>query len=207
MDIAEIRKKAKKLKADEGDVTEEPTSKTKEPPAPEVSEAPVPEASVPEALEETPVEIETYESNEVEEEDEETLQAIAFMLDTEEYAVEINKIKEVIMTRSLTDVPRSPAGMMGVLSLRGTMVPILNLRSRLGLPPKEDGERIIIVKDDEEFLGLLVDSVKHVVRIPTRNLEPSPTLNAIDEELISAIGRYEGGSFILLDVDKMLEKV
>jgi purine-binding chemotaxis protein CheW len=197
--------------------TEEPETASKD-------EAPLEAASVNTTTPEPPIEPPTEASTEAQintdtqgelesKEEAETLQAIAFMLDNEEYAIEIGKLKEIITKRELTDVPRAPEGIMGVLSLRGVMVPVLNLRSRFGLPPTEDGERIIIVKDendkdkDDELLGLLVDSVRHVVRIPLSTLEPPPTLNTIDEELIKGIGRYEGGSFILLDTDRMLEKI
>lgn len=139
--------------------------------------------------------------------DEAEIEAISFMLDNEEYAVDIHQVKEVIKTREVTEVPRAPKDILGVISLRGVVVPVMNLRGRLGMPMKEDGERIVIVKDGADILGLLVDSVKHVVRVSEDAIEPPPTINTIDGEFIRGIGRYKGGMFILLYVEKILEKV
>ncbi|MCK5236647.1 MAG: purine-binding chemotaxis protein CheW, partial [Deltaproteobacteria bacterium] len=136
----------------------------------------------------------------------EMVQAISFMLDKEEYAIDVKYLKEIIQTRTLTDVPRAPAGLMGVLSLRGTIVPVINLRFRLGLPEDDNGEQIIIINDGEGYMGLLVDKVNHVLRIKKDTLEPSPSLNTINEDLISALGRHDRGAFILLNIERFLEK-
>lgn len=134
------------------------------------------------------------------------VEVITFLLDKEEYAVDIHQVKEVIKIRELTEVPKAPKDIMGVISLRGIVIPILNLRGRLGMPVKNDGgERIIIVRDGAGLLGLLVDTVRHVIRITEKSIEPPPAVNTIDGNLLSGIGRYKGGMFILLDIQKILE--
>lgn len=135
------------------------------------------------------------------------VEAITFMLDKEEYAVDIHQVKEVIKTRELTEIPRAPRDISGIISLRGTVVPIMNLRGRIGMPPRDSGKRIIIVKDGAGLLGLIVDDVKHVIRVSQKNIEPPPAINTIDGEFIRGIGRYKGGMFILLEMEKILEKM
>jgi purine-binding chemotaxis protein CheW len=139
--------------------------------------------------------------------EEHVLEAVTFMLDSEEYAVDIYRVQEVIKQRKLTEVPTSSTHIIGVLSLRGSTVPVMNLRGRLGLPEKQTGELIIIVKDEEDLLGFLVDSIRRVVRVPVESLEPPPPLNTIGVELISAIGRDNDEPFIILEIDKVLEGV
>ncbi|MCK4739126.1 MAG: chemotaxis protein CheW [Deltaproteobacteria bacterium] len=141
------------------------------------------------------------------EEREEEFQAISFTLDDEEYAIEVKHIKEIITIKELTDVPKAPPGILGVLSLRGAVIPVMNLKSRLGLNQDESGNRIIIVNDKDELLGLLVDTVKHVIRFTASHLEDAPSLNTINEDLISAIGRHGDSTFILIDIEQLLEKV
>jgi len=137
----------------------------------------------------------------------EVVETITFLLDKEEYALDIRLVKEIIKPRELTDVPRAPKDIMGVISLRGAVIPIMNLRGRLGMPMKEGGERIIIVRDGTSLLGLIVDNVKHVVRVPKNNIEPPPSVNNIDGEFIKGIGRYKGEMFILLELEKILESM
>lgn len=138
---------------------------------------------------------------------EDEVEAITFMLDNEEYAVDIHQVKEVIKTRELTEIPRAPRDITGIISLRGTVVPIMNLRGRIGMPPRDGGKRIIIVKDGAGLLGLIVDDVKHVIRVSRKDIEPPPAINTIDGEFIRGIGRYKGGMFILLEMEKILEKM
>lgn len=135
------------------------------------------------------------------------VEAITFLLDREEYAIDIRLVKEVIKNRELTDVPRAPKDIMGVISLRGTVIPVMNLRGRLGMPVKEGFERIIIVRDGASFLGLMVDDVKQVIRIPKNNIEAPPSINTIDGEFIKGIGRHKGEMFILLEMEKILESM
>ncbi|MEK7851479.1 MAG: chemotaxis protein CheW, partial [Deltaproteobacteria bacterium] len=133
------------------------------------------------------------------------VEAVIFSMDKEDYGVDIHQVKEVIKVRELTAVPKAPRDIMGVISLRGAVIPVMNLRGRFGMPMENSGERIIIVRDGAGLLGLLVDSVRHVVRVPENSIEPPPSINTIDGELIRGIGRYKGGMFILLDMQKMLE--
>lgn len=235
MDIAEIREKAKQLKdrgeepvlrneetpsIKEVEIQPEPAPHVELPEgneiqpstndyAPEVEVLPhetfLDEPLVPDLLKPMPSVDEKIDEGDKEGAAEEEIEAIIFSLDNEDYGVDIPQVKEVIKVRELTEVPKAPRDIMGVISLRGVVIPVMNLRGRFGMPIKSSGERIIIVRDGTGFLGLLVDTVKHVVRVPEKSIEPAPSINTIDGELIRGIGRHKGGMFILLDMQKMLE--
>jgi len=136
---------------------------------------------------------------------EEEVEAIVFSLDNEEYGIDIHQVKEVIKVRELTDVPKAPRDIMGVISLRGVVIPVMNLRGKFGMAMENKGERIIIVRDGAGLLGLLVDKVKRVVRLPEKSIEPPPSVSTLNGELIKGIGRYKGGMFILIDIKNLLE--
>lgn len=134
---------------------------------------------------------------------------LCFRVASEEYALNIMEIKEIIKPREVTEVPRVPAFVSGVLSLRGIIIPIFDMGARLGLSQEGSTgkERIIVVKNgDDGFCGILVDEVVQVVRIEERFLEPPPTvLEGIDRDFVSGIGRFHGRMLILLNMDKILD--
>jgi purine-binding chemotaxis protein CheW len=134
---------------------------------------------------------------------------LCFRVASEEYALNIMDIKEIIKPREVTEVPRVPPFVSGVLSLRGIIIPIFDMSARLGLTKGSCSgkERIIVVKNGEEgFSGILVDEVVQVVRIEDRFLEPPPTvLEGIDRDFVSGIGRYHGRMLILLNMEKILD--
>ncbi|WP_243374456.1 chemotaxis protein CheW [Geotalea sp. SG265] len=134
---------------------------------------------------------------------------LCFRVATEEYALSIMEIKEIIKPREVTEVPRVPSFVSGVLSLRGIIIPVFDMNARLGLSKEGSTgkERIIVVKSGEEgFSGILVDEVVQVVRIEDRFLEPPPAvLEGIDRDFVSGIGRFHGRMLILLNMDKILD--
>ena len=134
---------------------------------------------------------------------------LCFRVVSEEYALNIMDIKEIIKPREVTEVPRVPAFVSGVLSLRGIIIPVFDMRIRLGLTDgdRSDKERIIVVKKgDEGFCGILVDEVIQVVRIEAKYLEPPPTvLEGIDRDFVNGIGRFDGRMLILLNMEKILD--
>jgi purine-binding chemotaxis protein CheW len=133
---------------------------------------------------------------------------LCFRVADEKYAVNIMEIKEIIKPREVTEVPRVPPYVSGVLSLRGIIIPVFNMHKRLGhAVVKESGKkRIIVVKKGEEFCGVMVDEVIQVVRISPVAIEPPPTvLDGIDRDFVRGIGRFEGQMLILLDLEKVLD--
>ncbi|HEY4745004.1 MAG TPA: chemotaxis protein CheW, partial [Desulfuromonadaceae bacterium] len=124
------------------------------------------------------------------------------------YGINIMQIKEIIKPREVTEVPRAPSFVAGVISLRGIIIPILDTLDRLGLR-RGDGtgrERVVVVKHGEAFAGLLVDEVIQVVRIAKNSVEPAPAmLEDINREFVAGIGRSEGRMIILLNLDTIAD--
>ncbi len=126
----------------------------------------------------------------------------------ENYAVTIGRVKEVIRPRRVTPVPGAPAAIMGILSQRGAIIPILDLSERLGFPTSSTAtsRRIIVVRKGEGGCGLLVNRVGRVVMEPASNLEPVPgELPATERKFISGAIRYKGALLLLLDLDRLLD--
>jgi len=139
---------------------------------------------------------------------EEFQEFLCFRVSSEIYAINIMEIKEIIKPREVTEIPRAPGFVSGVLSLRGIIIPIFNMRLRLGLAEGEKSgrERIIVVKRGEEFIGIFVDEVTQVVRIASATIEKPPAvLDGIDRDFVSGIGRFNSQMLILLNQEKILD--
>jgi len=139
---------------------------------------------------------------------EEFQEFLCFRVSSEIYAINIMEIKEIIKPREVTEVPRAPDFVSGVLSLRGIIIPIFNMRLRLGLAGNERSakERIIVLKKRDEFFGILVDEVIQVVRIAAATIEKPPAvLDGIDRDFVNGIGRFDGQMLILLNQEKILD--
>jgi purine-binding chemotaxis protein CheW len=133
---------------------------------------------------------------------------LCFRLGQEEYGINIMEIKEIIKLRELTEVPRTPDFVDGVLSLRGVIVPIFAMRRRLGMQLDYDSsqERIIIVRCGEGLHGLRVDRVTDVVKIAAGSFESTPTiLEGVAREFVSGIGRTGNRMVIILDICKVVD--
>jgi len=137
----------------------------------------------------------------------EILQLVTFNLDNEEYAVAILKVQEIIRMKEITRVPNSPAEVEGVINLRGKVIPVVDLRKKFGLAGKENDEqsRIMIMDIQGITMGLVVDSVSEVLRIPSSTVEPTPPMASnISAEFIKGIAKLEDRLIILLDMDRLL---
>ena len=135
-------------------------------------------------------------------------QYLAFHLGREEYALDITRISEIIKVREFTDIPRSPGFILGIISLRGVVVPVYDLRRRLNLGAAEilPTSRVIVSQQDDITVGLLVDSINQVVKLADDELEQPPgVLSGLDREMIAGIGRYQGGMIILLNLKSVLD--
>lgn len=133
---------------------------------------------------------------------------LCFRVSDEIYGINIMQIKEIIKPREVTEVPRSPSFVSGVISLRGVIIPIMDMLDRLGLKrgATTGKERVVVVKHNETFTGLLVDEVIQVVRIAKNSFEPAPAvLEAINREFVAAIGRSGGRMIILLNLDTIAD--
>lgn len=137
--------------------------------------------------------------------EESELEMLSFQLGAEEYAIPVGRIREVLTPRDITPVPRTPEHILGVCSLRGAVLPIVDLGRRLGLPQSLQDERsriIVTAFDEDERIGLSVDRVKGVVRFPFSAIRPVPETVEQGAEFLSGIVRKDDRLIILLDVDK-----
>lgn len=138
----------------------------------------------------------------------EILQLVSFKIGDEEFGVEILKVQEINRMLSITKVPNAPSFVEGVVNLRGKVIPIIDLRSRLNMEKKESDSktRIVVVEIDGKIVGFIVDEVSEVLRIPRNITEPPPAVVAgIDSDYITAVGKLEDRLLILLDLDKVLK--
>ena len=136
---------------------------------------------------------------------------LSFSLAGEEYGISILKIKEIIGMMPITVVPQTPSFVKGVINLRGKVIPIIDLRTRFGMPVAEYTDRTCIIVVEIEgtgttiFIGIVVDSVSEVLNIRAENIEPAPKFGTdIETGYILGMAKMEGGVKILLDIDKVL---
>ncbi|MCX6151072.1 MAG: chemotaxis protein CheW [Ignavibacteriales bacterium] len=137
------------------------------------------------------------------------LQLVSFKIGAEEFGVDILKVQEINKMTQITKVPNSPAFVEGVINLRGRVIPIIELRTRLGLEKIEytKDTRIIVVELEGKTVGFIVDAVNEVLRIPSSITEKPPELVAgIDSDYITAVGKLEDRLLILLDLEKVLKE-
>lgn len=134
------------------------------------------------------------------------LQLVTFKLGSEEFGVDILKVQEIIKMMNVTKIPNAPAFIEGVINLRGKIIPIVDLRKRLGFKGQEfdKSTRVIVVELDGLVLGFIVDSVSEVLRIPEDTIEPPPSMVAgIESEYIEGVGKLDDRLLILLELKKI----
>ena len=137
-----------------------------------------------------------------------TSQFVGFQLDGQAYAFRIEQIQEIVILDQVTRTPQVPDYCDGVSNLRGSIIPIINLRRLFGLEPKPaDGEtRTIVVNVGERTMGCTVDMVSHVVRILAEDIQPAPeTVTADGADYIAGFARLDGELVVVLDIDRLLD--
>jgi purine-binding chemotaxis protein CheW len=136
------------------------------------------------------------------------VELLGFMLSDEQYALDILEVKEIVRLHTITPVPRSPLWIKGIVTLRGVIVPIFDLRSRLGLAEIEYGPdtRIVVVYRGEELAGLIVDRITQVMRLPVEAIEPPPqTIGQVEAEYLRGVARFRDQLVILLNLSRVVE--
>lgn len=135
-------------------------------------------------------------------------QWLTFSLGAEEYALDILNIREIIKLREITDIPRVPSFLLGIISLRGTIIPVFDLKDRLRLGRAElsPDSRIVVCRQEDRAAGLLVDRISQVVTLPEHKIEPPPAvLSGLDRDLVEGVGRHQGRMMILLHLSSVLD--
>ncbi len=138
-------------------------------------------------------------------------QYLTLLLGEELFALEVCRIREVLDSTPITEVPGSPDYMLGLINVRGSVIPILDLGLRIGMGRREP--RIhsciilldVVIENEENVIGLLVDSVREVVPLPADRIDPTPLFGIPwDSRLLSGVGRYNDEFLLLLDIDKIV---
>lgn len=136
-----------------------------------------------------------------------TMQLVSFRLAQEEYGVEITKVQEIILMGEITRVPQTPPYIKGLINLRSTVIPIVDLRLRFGLSHDEttDETRIMVVNVATKTIGIIVDAVSEVLRISQVQIAPPPpTVAGLGREYLTGLVKLDNRLLILLDIDKIL---
>jgi len=136
-------------------------------------------------------------------------QLVVFSLADESYGVDIATVHEIIRMQHITKVPRAPEFVEGVTNLRGRVIPVVDLRRRFGLPVTEHttGTRIVVVEIGDQTIGMVVDGVSEVLRVPTDAIEPpSPVVTTVDSDYLRGIAKLDNRLIILLSLHKILSR-
>ncbi|MDY7080036.1 MAG: chemotaxis protein CheW [Chloroflexota bacterium] len=142
-------------------------------------------------------------------------QLVVFNLANEHYGVDIATVEGIVKMQAITTVPHTPDFVEGITNLRGEVLPVIDLRKRFGLPGGETTKdtRIVVVEVSGVTVGMVVDAVSEVLRIPEENIEPpSPIVTTVDSAFITSIAKVDepgpseagGRLIILLDLAKVL---
>ena len=143
------------------------------------------------------------------EDEENEHQHVTFLIGDETYGVGVEKVKEIIGMTDITHVPNAASLMEGVINLRGSVVPVVNLRKKFRMQKREYDNYtvIIIVEVKDRLIGMIVDSVSDVVNIPISSIQSTPHFTTkIKTDFIEGIGRIDENLIILLDVDMILSE-
>jgi purine-binding chemotaxis protein CheW len=134
----------------------------------------------------------------------ESRQLVTFSLGSEEYGIDIAQVQEINRMVDITHVPRAANYMEGVINLRGQLIPVIDLRTRLNMPRIERtrNSRIIVVEVSPQRVGLIVDSVSEVVQIPNDHIEPPPDMVTVAHaEFLAGIGKVGDRLIIVLNIE------
>ena len=138
-----------------------------------------------------------------------TMQLVSFRLAQEEYGIAITHVQEIILMGEITRVPETPEYIKGLINLRSSVIPIVDLRLRLGLPQaaRSDDTRIIVVNVAGKTIGLVVDAVNQVLRVSRDAITPPPaTVAGLGREYLRGLVKLDHRLLILLDIDEILTR-
>ena len=138
---------------------------------------------------------------------------LSFYLSKEEYGIAILKVREIIGMVDVTPLPRTPQFVKGVINLRGTIVPIIDLRERFGLDSADYGRTtvVVVVKvergESSRVMGVVVDAVSDVYNLPENEIKETPDFGtALDAQFAKGLATVDKKMIILLDIDRLLNE-
>jgi purine-binding chemotaxis protein CheW len=136
------------------------------------------------------------------------LQLVTFRIGREEFGIDIQKVQEINRMIEITKIPNTPDHVEGVVNLRGKIIPIISLRTKLGFEEaeKDKSTRIMVVEVNGNVLGFIVDSVSEVLRIHDAKIEPTPSIaGGTDAEYIQGVINLNDRLLILLNLNTLFE--
>ena len=132
------------------------------------------------------------------------------MIHTEEYGVDILRVQEIKGLAGVTEIPNTPPYVLGVINLRGTVIPVLDLRLRFGMDPLEYSQLTVVIvmrvraEGVERTIGFVVDTVSDVYNIVTSDINPAPDFGAqVDTSFVTGLASVDEKMVIILDVDML----
>lgn len=136
------------------------------------------------------------------------IQLACFKVGEETFAADIMLIREIILCRKITRIPKAPDFIEGIINQRGKAIPVIDMRKRLGLETRElsRSARIIVLRfQDKRLVGIIVDSVVKVLKIKEGEMQPAPKIaKGIESEYLKGIVRDKDELLLVLDMDKVL---
>ncbi len=139
-----------------------------------------------------------------------TVQLIVFSVGREEYGLEIERVQEVIRMKAIKKLPRAPKFILGVMNLRGNIIPVVGLREKFNLDPLNynDTTRVIVVNHRDKLVGMVVDEVTRVVNVPASSIEGNPDMvSDKTRALVRGVAKLEDQVIILVELDYLLYAV
>ncbi len=134
---------------------------------------------------------------------------LTFYLGDEEYALEILKVQEIIGLMPITPVPKTPVSVLGIINLRGKVIPVMDLRSKFGMESIEHDELtcIVVIQVSEVLVGILVDRVNEVSDLEDSNLQEMPEINAGPmSDCLLGVGKIDDRVLMLLNIEHVLDR-
>ena len=143
-----------------------------------------------------------------EQEDSQRDKYLTFLVENEEYGIAINYVTEIIGLQKITEIPDLPENIKGVINLRGKIIPVMDMRSRFHLPPRDYDSRtcVVVVNLNGNTVGLIVDRVSEVHHIPASQIEPPPRAAKGGCRYIQGVGKVGEQVTILLEVNALIDQ-
>jgi purine-binding chemotaxis protein CheW len=136
------------------------------------------------------------------------IQLLTFLLDDQEYALDINNVVQVVRMMAITRPPKAPEYVQGIFNLRGKVVPVIDIRKRCGLPakPYDLNTQLVIAQSNGRVIALIVDTVSEVLTMPASAIEPPEQIDP-DMQYLRAVGKQGNRLILVLDPDVLLSDV
>ncbi len=146
---------------------------------------------------------------ELESEPENILQVVGFLIGSEEFAVPILSVQEIVKPIEYTRVPGTPDYVLGVFNLRGNVFPLIDLRMKFGLPALKQNKdtRYIVIRNNDEVAGFIIDKLTEATRINEADIDPTPETLHEEANLVYGVGKQKDRLITILRVEYLLKRV